>query len=364
MEPFLSFCDWSGISCGKRHKRVIALRLGSQGLEGSLCPHVGNFSFLRELYLTNNSFQGTIPHEFGRLSRLRRLYLNRNKFSGVIPTNLCGCSNLEDLWLDRNKLVGSIPKEMSNLCIVLRDIRPLISDMSGQSLGAWIVSYTSLFLQDLYMKYLGRTLNGKMVESDGVGGWLGFKVFVVDGYVDGGGGSWQVVAVVAGYWWWSRFLSVSDMEENCYSIIHEARTALTGLEVQKGSLSTICMINVWKNRWEKLKRECNQDDFSVLFEGRMRTLEVSCLLMLTWKIFVSLNNPLPLMSGFRSGGFSRVTCDIVATCKQLYIDENTMPHALMCVSEKCLLQADSNPNAKQSQISLYYYKKVPTPSSA
>ncbi|GKB82010.1 kinase-like domain-containing protein [Tanacetum coccineum] len=109
------FCDWSGISCGKRHKRVIALRLGSQGLVGSLCPHVGNLSFLRELYLRNNSFQGTIPHELGRLSRLRRLYLNRNKFSGVIPTNLSGCSNLEDLWLDRNKLVGSIPKEMSLL---------------------------------------------------------------------------------------------------------------------------------------------------------------------------------------------------------------------------------------------------------
>ncbi|GKB04385.1 sister-chromatid cohesion protein 3 [Tanacetum coccineum] len=144
-----------------------------------------------------------------------------------------------------------------------RDIDPDIR-MSGQSLGAWIVSYTSLFLQDLYMKYLGRTLNGKsvgvkkayilalqdvydvddnvgvkMVESDGVGGWLGFKVFVVDGYVDGGGDSWWVLTVVAGYWW-------------------------------------------------------------------MRTLEVSCLLMLTWKIFVSLNNPLPLMSGFRSGGFSRV----------------------------------------------------------
>ncbi|GJQ97806.1 kinase-like domain-containing protein [Tanacetum coccineum] len=73
------FCDWSGISCGKRHKRVIALQLNSQGLEGSLSPHVGNLSFLRELYLRNNSFQGTIPPELGRLSRLRHLYLNRNK---------------------------------------------------------------------------------------------------------------------------------------------------------------------------------------------------------------------------------------------------------------------------------------------
>ncbi|GJW97589.1 kinase-like domain-containing protein [Tanacetum coccineum] len=109
------FCDWSGISCGKRHKRVIALRLVSQGLEGSLLPHVGNLSFLRVLSLGNNSFQGAIPHELGRLSRLRGLYLSLNKFSGVIPTNLSGCSNLDVLLLIRNKLVGSIPKEMSLL---------------------------------------------------------------------------------------------------------------------------------------------------------------------------------------------------------------------------------------------------------
>ncbi|PWA73892.1 leucine-rich repeat protein [Artemisia annua] len=109
------FCDWSGISCGKRHKRVTALRLKSHGLEGSLSPHVGNLSFLRELHLGNNSFQGTIPHELGRLSRLCGLYLSINKFSGVIPTNLSGCSNLEDLWLYQNELTGSIPEEMSLL---------------------------------------------------------------------------------------------------------------------------------------------------------------------------------------------------------------------------------------------------------
>ncbi|GKA69582.1 leucine-rich repeat protein, partial [Tanacetum coccineum] len=109
------FCDWSGISIGKRHKRVTALRLESQGLEGSLSPHVGNLSFLRKLSLPNNSFQGTIPHEVGRLSRLHILYLSQNKFSGVIPTNLSRCSNLEDLWLNQNMLTGSIPKEMSLL---------------------------------------------------------------------------------------------------------------------------------------------------------------------------------------------------------------------------------------------------------
>ncbi|GJX14670.1 leucine-rich repeat protein [Tanacetum coccineum] len=109
------FCDWSGVSCGKRHKRVTALILESQGLEGSLSPHVGNLSFLRELSLSNNSFQGTIPHELGRLSRLRRLLLYTNKFSGVIPTNLSRCSILEELQLGPNMLTGSIPKEISLL---------------------------------------------------------------------------------------------------------------------------------------------------------------------------------------------------------------------------------------------------------
>nr|GEU81391.1 protein kinase-like domain-containing protein [Tanacetum cinerariifolium] len=107
------FCEWTGISCGKRHKRLTVLRLKSQGLEGSLSPHVGNLSFLRTLSLPNNSFQGNIPHALGRLYRLRRLYLYDNKFSGVIPTNLSRCSNLEMLSLSGNKLAGSIPKEMS-----------------------------------------------------------------------------------------------------------------------------------------------------------------------------------------------------------------------------------------------------------
>ncbi|PWA46968.1 protein kinase-like domain-containing protein [Artemisia annua] len=114
------FCDWSGISCGKRRKRVTVLRLVSQGLEGSLSSHVGNLSFLREISLTNNSFQGTIPHELGRLSRLRFLYLDDNKFSGVIPTNLSGCNNLEDLRLSVNKLAGNIPKEMNLLSKLAR----------------------------------------------------------------------------------------------------------------------------------------------------------------------------------------------------------------------------------------------------
>ncbi|MFS7956952.1 putative protein kinase RLK-Pelle-LRR-XII-1 family [Helianthus anomalus] len=111
----LHFCEWTGVTCGKRHRRVTSIVLDSLGLDGSLSPHVGNLSFLHELSLGNNSFQGAIPHELGRLSRLRILYLYQNKFKGVIPPNISRCSNLQALGLSYNELVGTIPKEISFL---------------------------------------------------------------------------------------------------------------------------------------------------------------------------------------------------------------------------------------------------------
>ncbi|GJZ02843.1 kinase-like domain-containing protein [Tanacetum coccineum] len=134
------FCDWSGISCGKWHKRVTVLRLKSQGLEGLLSPHIGNLSFLRYLSLTNNSFQGTILHELGHLSRLRHLYLSHSNklvswnptFRGEYHINgsiLCekepfgwehsrylgNCRKLNGLDLSYNRLGGKIPEQLFQL---------------------------------------------------------------------------------------------------------------------------------------------------------------------------------------------------------------------------------------------------------
>lgn len=43
-----------------------------------------------------------------------------------------------------------------------RDIDPEVRMSCIQSLGVWILLYPSLFLQDLYLKYLGWTLNDKV----------------------------------------------------------------------------------------------------------------------------------------------------------------------------------------------------------
>ncbi|KDP46934.1 hypothetical protein JCGZ_08922 [Jatropha curcas] len=112
----LHFCQWYGVSCSRRHPhRVAALNLRSQGLVGSLSPHIGNLSFLRLIDLENNSFHGEIPQQIGNLRRAQGIYFSNNSFQGNIPTNLSHCSKLMYLNLIDNKLVGNIPVELGSL---------------------------------------------------------------------------------------------------------------------------------------------------------------------------------------------------------------------------------------------------------
>ncbi|KAK2995498.1 hypothetical protein RJ640_000781 [Escallonia rubra] len=105
------FCNWTGVVCGRKHQRVISIRLSSQGLTGPLSPDIGNLSFLRELFLYDNGFTGNIPQEIGKLSRLSSLALGNNSFSGEIPANISQCLNLVELDLGGNNLVGIILME-------------------------------------------------------------------------------------------------------------------------------------------------------------------------------------------------------------------------------------------------------------
>ncbi|XP_052304473.1 probable LRR receptor-like serine/threonine-protein kinase At3g47570 isoform X3 [Populus trichocarpa] len=109
------FCQWSGVTCGRRHQRVIELDLHSSQLVGSLSPHIGNLSFLSLLRLENNSFTNTIPREIDRLVRLQTLILGNNSFTGEIPANISHCSNLLSLNLEGNNLTGNLPAGLGSL---------------------------------------------------------------------------------------------------------------------------------------------------------------------------------------------------------------------------------------------------------
>ena len=89
------FCDWEGVTCGRKHRRVTILDLQTKGLVGSLSPYIGNLSFIREILLANNTIGGKIPDEVGRLFRLQVLWLSNNSLKGEIPANLSHCSNLK-----------------------------------------------------------------------------------------------------------------------------------------------------------------------------------------------------------------------------------------------------------------------------
>ncbi|CAM8904495.1 unnamed protein product [Rhodiola kirilowii] len=111
----LHFCQWQGVTCGKRHKRVTAIDLTEQKLNGAFSASIGNLTFLRELYLTNNSLHGEIPKEIGQLRRLQYLLLDGNSFEGRIPIELSNCSNLLKLDLSRNKITGRISLQLGSL---------------------------------------------------------------------------------------------------------------------------------------------------------------------------------------------------------------------------------------------------------
>lgn len=109
------FCQWHGVACGRRHQRVTALELISLKLSGSISPHIGNLSFLRDLRLYDNNFIGEIPPQIASLRRLERLDLANNSLGGEFPPNISSCSNLILIQCSNNNLGGVLPVEISSL---------------------------------------------------------------------------------------------------------------------------------------------------------------------------------------------------------------------------------------------------------
>ncbi|XP_010515061.1 PREDICTED: probable LRR receptor-like serine/threonine-protein kinase At3g47570 [Camelina sativa] len=133
----LHVCNWKGVTCGRKHKRVTQLHLPGLQLGGVISPSIGNLSFLISLNISRNSFGGTIPDEVGNLFRLEHLDMNFNLIEGEIPASLSNCSRLLELQFSSNLLGGGVPSEL------------------------W--SLTKLVTLDLY----GNNLKGKLPDSLG-----------------------------------------------------------------------------------------------------------------------------------------------------------------------------------------------------
>ncbi|XP_017628881.1 probable LRR receptor-like serine/threonine-protein kinase At3g47570 [Gossypium arboreum] len=110
-----SFCNWIGVTCGAKHKRIKALNLPNMNLIGTIPPELGDLSFLASLNLSGNGFHGDLQEELGQLSRLKLVDLSSNFFIGEIPSSFGRLNQVSDLVLSNNNLTGAIPPEISNL---------------------------------------------------------------------------------------------------------------------------------------------------------------------------------------------------------------------------------------------------------
>ncbi|KAM0893255.1 hypothetical protein ACQ4PT_025215 [Festuca glaucescens] len=110
----LQFCNWSGVTCSKRHtSRVVALDLESFNLSGQIPSCIANLTLLTRIHLPDNKLRGQIPAELAQLNRLRYLNLSSNNLSGVIPNTISSCFSLRIIDLVSNSIGGEIPPNLS-----------------------------------------------------------------------------------------------------------------------------------------------------------------------------------------------------------------------------------------------------------
>ena len=114
--------QWYGVAIDAGG-RVQSLRLGGNGLSGTVPPEIGRLSNLRELSLSDNRLTGEIPAELGSLPRLASLELSNNQLSGQIPRELASLSgNLTGLDLRGNHLTGCIPDGLRGVPAAFEDL--------------------------------------------------------------------------------------------------------------------------------------------------------------------------------------------------------------------------------------------------
>ncbi|XVF24072.1 hypothetical protein REPUB_Repub13aG0095700 [Reevesia pubescens] len=159
------FCEWQGVTCGRRHQRVTDLELTGFKLVGSLSPSIGNLTFLRRLNLSDNRLQGNIPTEVDYLRRLRVLELSHNFLHGKIPIELANCSNLLGIVLLYNNLTGEVPVQLGDLSKLVRlslGINKLVGGIPSSLGNLSSLSHLSLssnHLEGNILYALGRVLN-------------------------------------------------------------------------------------------------------------------------------------------------------------------------------------------------------------
>ncbi|KAH6821486.1 hypothetical protein C2S53_009724 [Perilla frutescens var. hirtella] len=115
-------CNFTGVKCGLKNRRVVYLNLNSSSLVGTISPVLSNLTQLHYLLLVENHFYGTIPSELSSLRNLIEIKLSSNNLQGPIPGSFSVLSQLKLILLNDNDLSGTIPPAFFANCTLLKNI--------------------------------------------------------------------------------------------------------------------------------------------------------------------------------------------------------------------------------------------------
>ena len=102
-------CNWEGITCDERGRRVTRIELPENNLVGVLPD---NFDLLTELEVFSvfgNNIGGRIPSSLFDIEPLFELNLNDNNFSGQFPSNITNAKNLDAFLAANNDISDELP---------------------------------------------------------------------------------------------------------------------------------------------------------------------------------------------------------------------------------------------------------------
>ncbi|WP_420456868.1 M12 family metallo-peptidase [Rubrivirga sp.] len=112
-----------------RNGNVLAIRLPSNGLNGSVPASLSELTSVRELDLSRNELTGPLPTLDG-MTGLRQLDLSYNGFTGPLPSVEGSAESIEVVDLFWNSFTGSIPASYTR-ARNLRYLELSLNDLSG-----------------------------------------------------------------------------------------------------------------------------------------------------------------------------------------------------------------------------------------
>lgn len=133
-------CNWVGVKCDPKTKRVVGLTLDGFSLSGHIGRGLLRLQFLQVLSLSNNNFTGTINADLASFGTLQVVDFSENNLSGLIPDEFFRqCGSLREVSFANNNLTGPIPESLS-FCSSLESVNFSSNRLSGQlPYGIWFL---------------------------------------------------------------------------------------------------------------------------------------------------------------------------------------------------------------------------------